>query len=113
MNIFQVKALRIFSKQIFDLSGIVLIGITCLVTTVYAEEKDTITWFSAHWPPLMMLKGEDKGNGRVDMRLQLYKSHLPQYKHKQLEMSWGRFWHDIQSQKKNLQPYAFKKTRTH
>ncbi|WP_163835929.1 hypothetical protein [Spartinivicinus ruber] len=48
---------------------------------VYAVEKDTITWFAAHWPPLMMLKGEDKGTGRVDMRLQLYQTELSQYNH--------------------------------
>ncbi|MDE1461782.1 TIGR02285 family protein [Spartinivicinus sp. A2-2] len=86
-----------------------LIHIPFVMASSHATEKETITWFAAHWPPLMMLKGEDKGTGRVDMRLQLYQANLPLYNHKILEMSWGRFWHDIKAGKKICSPMHLKK----
>ncbi|MCX4026458.1 TIGR02285 family protein [Endozoicomonas sp. SM1973] len=99
----------LYNQTMLRVLLLVLTSTLFIWSNSYATEKETITWFAAHWPPLMMLRGDDKGSGRVDMRLQLYQSKLSQYNHKILEMSWGRFWHDIKAGKKICSPMHLKK----
>lgn len=62
-------------------------------------EKEKITWFNVHWPPLQILRGEFKGQGRYDRLLQLIQRQMPGYVHEPLEMTWTRFWKDVKTGK--------------
>ena len=75
----------------------ILLSMVIHCSTAWAEE--TMTWLVTNWPPLQMLEGPDKGKGRYDAFMELYREHLPQYEHKTIEMNWSRFWTDIKEGK--------------
>ncbi|MBU2515626.1 TIGR02285 family protein [bacterium] len=75
-------------------------------TTVSAKEK--IKWLVIHWPPFQMLSGADKGMGRFDAMLNLYRQNLPQYDHQTIEMNWARFWSDLKKGEKVCSTFAIK-----
>ena len=92
----------------------IFILITLFFTTLLlprisnAKEKDTITWLSNHWPPYMIEKGDDKGQGEVDILMDIYIKNLSQFKHEKLTMNWKRFWIDIKKGRKVCNAAAYK-----
>ncbi len=70
--------------------------------------KEMLTWQVVHWPPFQMLEGPDKGQGRYDALLELYKANLPQYEHKTITMNWARFWTEIKEGGKICNMFAIK-----
>ena len=83
----------------------IVIFFSCF-TQVYAEE--TLTWQVLHWPPWMMLEGEDKGKGRFDYILREAHENLPQYNHVIENMNWARFWHEVEIKNNICTVFAFK-----
>ena len=71
-----------------------------LFNSAHVWAKPILTWGVLHWPPLMILKGEDKGQGRYDLYLKLFQEQMTGYEHVNQEMNWKRQWRDI----KNGQP---------
>lgn len=58
--------------------------------------KEQMNWSVVHWPPIMMIEGEDVGKGRFDAYLQLMRKHMPQYQHNMQQMNWSRVWQSMQ-----------------
>ncbi|MBF0290210.1 MAG: hypothetical protein HQM14_20530 [SAR324 cluster bacterium] len=80
-----------------------------IFTACFASAKDTVNWQIIHWPPLMIL--ENKGNkitGEYALLMELLQKNLTDYDHEYLEMSWARFWSDIQIGKHICNIFAFK-----
>ena len=61
--------------------------------------KEQITWLVVHWPPFQMLEGSDKGKGRFDALLNIFRKNLPQYEHRTTRMNWARFRNDVKDEK--------------
>ena len=70
--------------------------------------KEQLTWAVVHWPPIMILTGKDKGLGRYDIYLKLFKKHMPMYEHSSREMNWKRMWSGIKKGHKICNILAFK-----
>ncbi len=70
--------------------------------------KETVTWQVVHWPPWMMMEGEDQGKGRFNHILKVAHENLPQYNNITREMNWARFWHDVKDGKNVCNMFAFK-----
>ena len=80
-------------------SFLISMGIVILFFSDLAA-KDLLTWQVVHWPPFQMLEGLDKGQGRFDALLELYKTNLPQYEHKTIAINWARFFNEIKKGEK-------------
>ncbi len=80
-------------------SFLISMGIVFLFFSDLAA-KDLLTWQVVHWPPFQMLEGLDKGQGRFDALLELYKTNLPQYEHKTIAINWARFFNEIKKGEK-------------
>ncbi len=78
------------------------------VDTLIPSDRDTLFWLSLHWPPLMILKGENAGEGRMDKAVALYKKALPQYIHIDKVMNWARFWTSVKHGENICTPLALK-----
>ncbi len=74
-----------------------LLGLLFVALNLQAKEK--MVWSVIHWPPLMILEGENAGKGRFDNFLKLFQAQMPQYTHKTVEMNWNRVWADIKAGK--------------
>jgi len=77
---------------------LILISLVLMSSSLFAKEK--ITWHVVHWPPFQMLDGVDKGKGRFDALLNLFRENLPQYEHETLRMNWARFFNDVKKGEK-------------
>ena len=86
-----------------------LIGVLIFLAGFHqASAEETITWQIIHWPPWMILEGEDAGKGRFNYILKIAQKNLPQYKHVTENMNWARFWHDIENNKNVCNIFAYK-----
>jgi uncharacterized protein (TIGR02285 family) len=74
-----------------------VLGLLFVALNLQAKEK--MIWSIIHWPPLMILQGEDAGKGRFDHFLKLFQAQMPQYEHQTIEMNWNRVWFDIKAGK--------------
>ena len=63
------------------------------------QAKEKMVWSVIHWPPLMILEGENVGKGRSDLFLKMFQGQMPQYEHHTIEMNWNRVWVDIKAGK--------------
>ena len=79
-----------------------------LSVSVSAAAREKMTWLVVHWPPFQILEGPDKGKGRFDALLELYKKNLPQYEHQTVVMNWARFWAEIQQGTNVCSTFAIK-----
>lgn len=73
-----------------------------------AMAKEQLTWLVLHWPPLQMLEGVDKGKGKIDALMNLYRENLPQYEHKTIKMNSSRFWNDLKAGKNICSIFSIK-----
>ncbi len=69
--------------------------LSLLIAVSHLQAKEKMVWSITHWPPLMILNGEDAGKGRFDVILKQFQAHMPQYQHITIEMNWNRVWSDI------------------
>ena len=70
--------------------------VVIFMSTCSAGAQETLTWLAVHWPPIQILDGDDRGQGRFDALLDIYQKNLPQYEHKTIVINWGRFWTELQ-----------------
>lgn len=70
--------------------------------------KEKMTWSVVHWPPLMMLRGDDAGEGRNDYILKRFQQKMPQYQHETIEMNWNRTWIGLKAGKRFCHILALK-----
>lgn len=71
-----------------------------LIAASVTHAKEQMNWSVINWPPLMILQGENTGEGRYDLFLDLLQQQMPQYQHSKIEMNWNRVWTDIKAGKK-------------
>jgi uncharacterized protein (TIGR02285 family) len=84
-------------------------GITFLIImTCNIQAKEAMNWSVTHWPPLLILKGENAGNGRYDVFLKYFEQQMPQYTHQSIDTNWTRVWRDIKAGKKICNMLALK-----
>lgn len=68
----------------------------CLISSIHSvQAKKQINWQVFHWPPIMILEGENKGKGRYDLLASFIQRQMPQYDHKYKLMNWARLWTEI------------------
>ncbi len=79
---------------------------TTFYTSAYA--KDKITWLITHWPPWMILEGEDAGTGPFNHILKIAQENLPQYEHKTVKMNWARYWLDVEHGEQVCNIFAYR-----
>ena len=84
-----------------------LLFITFIFFTVSSYAKDEITWQKIHWPPLMVLDG-NQVKGEYGLLLELLQKNLPEYDHRSPTMPWSRFWHDVKEGKHLCNIMAYK-----
>ncbi len=73
-----------------------------------AYAKDELTWQVLHWPPWIMIKGQDSGEGRFNHIIKIAHEELPQYNHVTEEMNWARFWNEVEIKNNVCSVFAFK-----
>ena len=56
----------------------------------------------------MFTKGPELGQGQVDRILALWQAELPQYQHRNQNMTWARFWQEAAKGKRICNPMALK-----
>jgi len=61
-----------------------------IIASQHAFADDTIIWVNDNLAPAFISKGPDKGKGIVDGVVEIYKKHLPEYKHQHLEANMPR-----------------------
>ncbi|MGB1239211.1 MAG: TIGR02285 family protein [Pseudomonadales bacterium] len=60
------------------------------MSSTIARADNQIIWQSIHFPPLTILRGEDKGQGQLDRFFPYLQQQLSQYQHQNVEMNWAR-----------------------
>lgn len=79
------------------------------------KEKDTIIWPIVDWPPMMKLVDgniKKKSGVAVDL-LNIFKSKMTKYNHKEEKMLWSRVWSDIKDGKKICNIMSLKNNKRH
>ncbi|WP_199611532.1 TIGR02285 family protein [Flocculibacter collagenilyticus] len=71
--------------------------LTLVKTNLSEGSHADLNWYVFHWPPLMILEGDDKGEGIIDSTLQILIDGLPQYKHKIVRLPVARAFHETKN----------------
>ncbi len=83
---------------------VVLIGMGFFLskgtTPSHAEDKETITWYSADFPPLSIPNGPKKGKGYNDLQVNMLINRLDNYEAKYRTANFKRIVQQIQKQEK-------------
>ncbi len=85
-----------------------LFGTLLLGGAAAAHAGDTITWANLHFPPWMILKGENAGQGVWDTLLKELVANLPEYDHEMVEMKNVRYEEFARQQAHVCKVYYFK-----
>lgn len=99
-----------FKKWIPQLTIIVPFSIFLSLASPALRASNAITWQTIHFPPLMILRGPDKGSGQLDHFLPYLQKQLPQYQHRNSEVNWARIFKSIEHGKNMCSNMVFKTT---
>lgn len=70
-----------------------ILGCLYLMLSVHPlQAKESMNWAVVHWPPFMILKGQDKGEGSYNAHLTFIQQNMPKYTHANIGMNWKRTW---------------------
>ncbi|XVJ70793.1 MAG: TIGR02285 family protein [Rhizobacter sp.] len=59
--------------------------------------RETIKWYSTHFPPYVNLSGQDQGHGAFQLVMKTLVKNLPQYQHRSVEASLPRVIESIKT----------------
>ena len=92
----------------FKLSLFVFVFFHFLIISSRAEEKKELLWGVVNLPPNLVIEGPRKGEGAINLNMELIKKELPQYSHKELAILVPRVNIEAQERKNYCCPMLFK-----
>lgn len=83
-----------------NITFLLLIIITICFIPSSLHAKDTITWLTFDFPPLRIIKGEQKGKGIGDMAVDFLQERLTEYRHENTEVNLKRLFYIMKKEEK-------------